>query len=270
MNKSVFLKATLIATFSISYFAHSSLAETVEATNDSARYPTEVIARPGIMPTQTAAVNLNAGFKMPSSTMKKAHGTFDLNTQFGIVNNLQGEFSYGGFAYNSDNFEASDALTFGLKYNLFSKNHISPSIAFSMPFHVHGDIVRDFTVGTPVVFYNSVMAGGILGNLLNLQVRPKIEAKFDFGFWYGYQVYGNLWAQVNSSFGSINMENKSNQAEWTSHPFWKKLPVSLEAIYAFNNYFDLGANIGFDDAFKAKDTFKFGLTFTARAGRIFG
>lgn len=273
MKNSIFLKATLCIAFSISSFIPMAYsAETVAATTtQEARYPTEVIARPGIMPTGIAQFSLNAGLKMPNPAMDKTHVTMDVSSEFGIVERLQGSVSYDGFAFSSKQFEATDTVNLGAKYNFFSKHHISPNIAFKVPFHVYGDIVRDFTIGAPFTIYNDVMAGGIFGDLFNLTVRPNVAMKFDFNFWYGVQVYGNLWAELNSSFGSIAMNNDTNEAKWGDFQgFWKKLPLTLAATYAFNHYFDLGANIGFDDTLKAKDTFKFGLTFTARAGRIFG
>lgn len=165
----------------------------------------------------------------------------------------------------------------GLKYNYLSVPHISASATLSAPLHIadsNSEILRSVSIGVPIVFYNSLMAGGILNNLLTINMRPDVAAKLDFEWWYGIQAYDKLWLDLTSSFGTVVLKNQKNIGGFESKPFWEKFPITLGATYAVNHYFDLGANVGFEDIFedirKAKNTFKFGLTFTTRAGRLFG
>ncbi len=139
-----------------------------------------------------------------------------------------------------------------------------------MPLHIFdGEILKEFTLGTPVVFYNNKMAGGILHDIFTLTMRPNITTTFDFKWWYGVQVYGNLWADISGSFGKVTLGSDKNIGTVQAKAFWQELPVNLNLTYAFNHYFDLSANAGFGDALTPRDTFNFGLTFTARAGRLF-
>lgn len=238
-------------------------------TGHKARFSTKVIDRPAVIPVGIINVDTNVKY-----TPIKALD-LDAATQFGIVKDLEGHFSYAGIKYNGEKddhkFWGERVVKLGARYNYFNIPHVSFSAAGSLPVHIFDhEIIQDFTVGVPVVFYNDIMAGGVLGNLFNLTMRPNIEMELKFPFWFGIQVYGDLWVMVESSFGKLKMENKKNQAKWVNSGFWRELPATLSATYAFNHYFDLGANAGFDNVFKAKDTFSVGLVFTFRAGRLFG
>ena len=91
------------------------------------------------------------------------------------------------------------------------------------------------------------MAGSLFGDLFTMKVRPNVAFDVDFKWWYGYQVYGDFWAQINSSFGKVAMKNPNNQATFENEVFWKVLPVRVTGVYALNNYFDVSANAGFDN-----------------------
>ncbi len=259
------MKKTL--SFNIILFAvFSSLSLSAE---EEARYPLEAISRPSVMPTGIIAIDTGAKLSGLKTT------SWDIGTKFGIVNKLEGQVGYDGVTFNDPEAKSTTAFTrtmnLGLKYNYGSIKHVSASVSAKTPLHIFdGEIVRSVTFGLPTVFYNDVMAGAILGDLFSLTMRPNIEVGFDFGWWYGYQIYGNLWADISSSFGSIEMKNPDNQASWKSSPFWKKLPATLTLLYAINHYFDVNANFGFDNVMKAKETMKFGVGLTIRAGSIFG
>lgn len=227
------------------------------------RYPTQVINRPGIMPTGIVGVSLNS-----QVTNLKTVGV-SLGSEFGLVKNLEGKFSYDGVEFNKWN--AKNTFNLGAQYKFFGMSHMSNSLAFNLPVHVgNGEIVRSFSLGLPTTFYNDVMAGGILRDVFSLTMRPNIEVAFDFKVWYGYQVFGDFWAEINSSFGQFGMKNEKGQGQWGGQGFWKSLPLELGMTYALNNYFDVGGNVGFKDVFKPKESFVFGLNLAMRAGRLFG
>ncbi len=236
--------------------------------SEEARYSDRMIDRPGIMPVGIINFDNEVVIDNLNSTGVNVTG------QFGIVENLQGEVSFNGAYPFKSNTEAekSNIVNLATRYQYLSLPHTSLNVAAKLPMHVvsGGEIVRDVTFGLPTIFYNDIMAGSILANLFTLTMRPNVEAAFNFPFWYGLQVYGKLWAMVHSSFGSVQMNNKNNQAEWTSTPFWKKLPATLAVTYVINHYLDVGATAGFNDVLKAKDTVVFGLNFSVRGGRIFG
>jgi len=265
MKRSILLKITTCAAISLtlSSIGYSELKA-------EARYPTEVINRPSVMPTEMVGINLDTGVE------KLRTVNLGLRTEFGLVENLEGRFGWDGFgidtkAQGKSKLNIKRTVNLGLKYNYLSVPHVSLSATLKVPLHIFdGEILREVTVGPPVVFYNRTMAGGILNDLFTLTMREHVAARFDFKWWYGVQVYGNLWADINSSFGHIELNNPKNVASVQAKGFWHELPVGLGLVYAFNNYFDLGANAGFDNALDAKNTFNFGLTFTARAGRLFG
>jgi len=237
------------------------------------RFPIKVIDRPSAMPTGIVQFDVTA----------RAMGVKSLNLQasskFGIADKWQGEVSYDGldFKFGKDEpekFHAHRIVNLGTKYNYLGIPHVSFSAAAKLPIHIWDkEIVQDVTFGLPTVFYNEYVAGGVLSDVLTLTLH-KPGVKFDFPFWFGGQITNNFWVEINSSFGSVSMENKNDTNVWESTGFWKKLPVRLEAIYAFNHYFDLGAHFGFQDVLagekKVVDGMYFGLTFTARAGRLFG
>lgn len=275
MKSTILLRAALFAAFSSLTLSTVSYSNELKAEhtmgNEEARYPTEVIARPSIMPTSIV------GFELNTSMTELKTINMDINSEFGLVKNVHGSVSWDGLAFdtkaqkNTPIVTTKKTVNLGLKYNYLSIPHVSFSTTLKVPLHVKdGEILRNFIVGIPVVFYNDLMAGGILGNLFNLTMRERIETEFNFDWWYGIQAYGNLWFDINSSFGKVALVNKNNVANWESQGFWNVLPVNLRAIYAFNHYFDLGVNAGFTDAKKAKETFMFGVSLTTRAGRIFG
>lgn len=261
---------------SLNLFADNAAFDSQADNTLTERYSDKVIFRPGIMP--VGIINFDSDVTIKS----KKHGddiarstNLGIATQFGIVPKVQGEISYSG-AYpfkSSDGNRASNSVTLATKYNYLSLPHTSLSAIAKLPMNIwSGDeIVKETTIGLPVVFYNDIMAGSILGDVFTLYMRPTVAAKFDFPFWYGVQIYGNFWAQVNSSFGYVELKNENNQSKgFEGTPFWKELPATLNAIYVINHYFDVMAIFGFNDTLKAKETMKFGLGFSIRGGSIFG
>jgi hypothetical protein len=270
MKKSILFKRALIAAvsfLSINSFATTDGEEAVlSASAPTVRYSTRMIDRPGIMPTEMFGVDVNF-----SRSSTKKYGV-DIAAEVGIVDHLQAMLSYGGVdTTDFKAFEPKKAVTLGLKYNYFSMPNFSTSIDAKLPINFSGDIVKEFTVGLPTTFYNDVMAGSLFGDLFTLKVRPNVAFDVDFKWWYGYQVYGDFWAQLNSSFGKVAMKNPNNQATWENEVFWKVLPLRVTGVSALNNYFDVSANAGFDNVLdKASDNFFIGVGFTARGGSIFG
>jgi hypothetical protein len=230
------------------------------------RYSTKALFRPSIMPTGMFSVSSNA-----TMSTHKSHVNWDVGSTFGIIKDLQGSASYNGLEFNE--FAVSRTINLGLKYNYSSINHLSTSVSLGLPIHIahkEKSVITDINFGLPAVIYNDMLAGGILHDLFTLTVRPNIACAFNFPLWIGTQVYENLWADVSTSFGKIEMTNEKNQAEWKNVGFWKELPIKLNTLYAFNHYFDLSANIGLTDAMKAKETLYFGLGVEFRGGKIFG
>jgi hypothetical protein len=279
MKDNISLKALLllaISLFSLNLFAQVSEPEVKTETHIlTERYPIRAIERPGVMPTGIIGVDTNVnltGFKTVG---------ISIGSKFGIVNHLEGQFSYDGVKFNKiidettkkrKAFVPERTINLGLKYNYLSIPNVSLSASLNAPFHIldEGEIFRDLTIGLPAVFYNDMMAGGVLGDLFTVTMRPNVELEFNFKYWYGVQVYGNWWAEISSSFGSLKLKNPANQAQITTAWLWQKLPVELSALYAFNHCMDLAGSFGFGDALKPGDSIKFGLTFSFRGGRLFG
>jgi hypothetical protein len=259
MKNAISFKALLL--FAITCSSVDLLAENaeegkqaaVESNTLTARFPIRIIDR-GIVPTGIFNIDTNASME--------GLKTIGLNiaSQFGIVKKLEGQFGYDGAK-----------VSLGAKYNYLSIPHLSASIQAGLPVHFLDDkILREVSLGLPLVFYNDIMAGSILGGeLFTFKMRPEVETVFALPFWYGVQVYGNFWTAIDSSFGEIKM-SKANKNTWETAFFWQKLPANLAVVYAFNPYVDLGANFGFKDTFEAKESIKFGLTLSARGGRLFG
>jgi len=266
LNKKIIsLETALIALICCSNFqAFAQDAEVTAMTEPTlaTRYPTKAIIRPGIMPTGIFAVDMNAKL-----TNLKTVG-LDIGTEFGLVKKLQGSLSYDGLKFND--FDIESTVNLGAKYNYFGIRHLSFSGSLNVPIHITGEIVRDFTLGLPIVAYNDKMAGSIFGDVLKLTMRPNIESEINLKAWYGYQVYGDFWAMAKTSFGQFKMTNDKNQAKWDSNGFWQKLPAEIYMIYALNHYFDINANFGFDDVMKAKETLYIGVGIVVRGGEIFG
>ncbi len=266
MKKNISFNIVLLALFS----SLTSSAEDLSTTTTlESRFSVQAIDRPSTMP--VGIVSINSGFNLT----KYKTLNWDIGTNFGIIKNLEASLSYDGVTFNEPKTNKAAAfgqtLTVGAKYSLPSVDHVSISVGAKMPFNFFaGEIVRDIKFGLPTVFYNSVLAGGILDDVITLTMRPNVEVEFNFDWWFGYQVYGNLWADISSSFGQLKMNNPENQASWDNKAFWQKLPAKLSVLYGFNEYFDLTANFGFDDLFYAKDTMKFGLGFNLRGGKLFG
>lgn len=268
MKKTISFNVVLFALISS---LNLSINAEENAAHDSAnlRYSLRGIDRPSIMPTGIVSIETAANVKGLKTTV------WDVNTKFGIINKLEGQFGYDGVTFNDPNAknaaEFSRSLSVGVKYNYFSINHISASASSKLPIYVlDGEIVRDVNFGLPVVFYNSLMAGSIFGDIFKLTMRPNVEMTFDFSWWYGLQVYGNLWADISSSFGKIEMKNPNNQADWKNTPFWKELPLTLTLLYGINPYLDVTGNFGFENTLNAKETMKFGVGLNFRAGKLFG
>jgi hypothetical protein len=260
-----FLLAAIISLMAMHLIAQEEPALIGEAqAQQDARYPLEAINRPSVMPVGIFGIDAHSKLKNYKTV------SIDAGINFGIVNKLQGSFSYDGLEIND--FKAHRTVNLGTKYNYWGMPHISASLAANLPIHIadDGEIIREFTVGLPTVFYNKHVAGGILGDLFTLTMRPNIEMEFKFPLWFGGQIYGNLWGELSSSFGNIKMKNEKNQASWEAKAFWQEMPAKMTFLYAINHYFDLGVNAGFDNVMKAKDSFGVGMSFTVRGGKIFG
>lgn len=226
------------------------------------RYPLKAAFRPSIMPVGIFSVKSNVGMTLESEKIN-----WSLGTDFGIIKNLQASFLYNGVQFNP--FEPSSSFSLGAKYNYSSINHLSSSISLSMPIHISKTPITDITLGLPAVIYNDYLAGGVLHNLFTLTIKPNVAFAFNLPVWIGTQVYENLWVDLSTSFGKIQMLNENKQAKWKNTAFWQELPLSINALYAFNHYFDLSVNFGFTDVFKANKTVNFGLGIDTRFGRLF-
>lgn len=266
MKNAMFVKAGLWSAMCL--IANNVLAAEGEGTH---RFPMRIIDRPAVMPTGTYNVDITGNL-----TGLKTIGV-DAASQFGVVNKVEGHLSLDGFKINGQ-YKGKDTPFFlervvkiGAKYNYHSMRHVSFAASTSLPIHVmDGEIIQDVTFGLPITFFNHMAAGQILGDVFNLRMRPNIEMGFNFPYWFGVQAYGNLWVQMKSSLAELKLDNKNNQAKWDSKGFWQKLPLTISATYAITNHFDLGGHFGFEDAFKAKETFLLGVTFSAHGGKIFG
>lgn len=235
------------------------------------RYPIRNIDRPGIMPVDISQFDTKLGME----ALKKIN--LSTGITFGVAKSWQGQVSYSGVDFNTRATNADEVVSakrtviLGTKYNYFGASHVSMSASASLPIHIwDGEIVQDITLGLPITFYNNLMAGGIFGDIFKITMRPKTALEINFKFWYGIQICDSLWASVNSSFGKLYMDEKGDKF-FTATGFWNKghLPAELELTYAFNHYFDLTGNFGFENVFTPKETMMFGLTFSARAGRLF-
>lgn len=286
LKNKVSFKAILIAAvscLSLNSFANENQeGVTASVTNEGAeRYPVKIIDRPGIMPTGIFQVTLDSKFSKDPETKRNKVG-LDISTEFGIAKNLQGSVSWDGVEFNKvEGKTISFQETVNLKavYQYFSMPHFSTKVALGLPVYVTKGI-EDFTIGLPTTFYNDLMVGQLFKDIFNLKMRPNVEMAFNFKWTYGLQVFGDLWAQVDSSFGNIKMTNEDKkQAKWTGTAFWKELPAELTLIYALNHYFDVGAHVGGKFNFgktsdpkdmKFKDTLNFGVNLAVRGGKIFG
>jgi hypothetical protein len=268
------LKTVLLSTFCLLSFnlpgkdTTESGSLTSEVTSSNLRYPERVVDR-GIMP--VGIINFDTKLK----TVKFAAWNVNLASQFGIVPDLQGELGYDidvTKASERPGMQVGQTFSLGTRYSYLSLPHTAFSATVSLPFYVRsgGEIVRDITFGLPTAFYNNFLAGGILGDLLTLTMRPNVEMALSFPFWFGVQAYGNLWAEISSSFGKLEMKNPDNQAKWTYKSPKEALPVTLYLTYVLNPYVDVGASFGFEHVLKPENTMKLGVNFSFRGGRLFG
>lgn len=249
------------------------------AAQGESRYPLRMIDRPGIVPTGIINVDIDSKLKfvkVPGTENKVKSVDMGFSSTFGIVKGLQGSFGYEGFHFNhleegkteTTGFSAGKSLSLSAKYNYLALPGFSAYVSAKLPIYFTDHIIRDFTVGVPVTFYNSFLAFGGLGDLFTLTMRKDISAKLDFAAWFGVQVYGNFWAELNTSFGNIYFPNKDGQDKMIGTGFWKSLPVDVSLLYGLNPYMDISASAGFGNAIKAEN-FNIGLKITLRAGQLF-
>lgn len=227
-----------------------------------ARFALREIDRPGIMP--TGIINMETSASMTGLK------TIDWNVgaQFGIAKKLHGEINYDGLQFNQ--FEAKRIVNAALRYNYFASSFFGADAHVKLPIHIRdGEIIREITFSLPVAFFNNTMAAGFLKDLFTLTMRKNVAMSLKFPFWYGIQL-GDVWASIDSSLGELNMKNDNNQAKWENKGFWQQLPINLSAKYPINHRVDIGANFGFNDTFKPKDSINFGLSFAVRGGQLFG
>ncbi len=231
-------------------------------------YPLRVIDRAGIMPVGIAEFEIASHLREITKGAGLKTLELDSSVTFGVVKALQATFSYDGFQFNP--FEHKAKFGLGTKYNYYSRPGFSAYLNTSLPIYVHGDIIREFSVGLPVTFYNHILAYGFGRNLVKVVMRPYVAGEINFNAWFGMQVYGNLWADLTTNFGTLHMENFNGQAKFDkSVGFWKVLPLELGLIYGVTSYLDLGANAAFDNIISL-DNFSFGVKVNLRAGNIFG
>lgn len=243
------------------------VAEPVEKTR-AARIPTRMIDRPPVMPTKTIQ------FDLTGTVTGLEKGNLKLDSQFGIVKNLQGEFGFKGINFNPTQFVAESYL--GARYSYLSLAHVGFSASVNLPIYFKDHIIRDVTLGLPITFFNNVMAGQVLGDLLKITMRPNVELELQLPWWYGVQIYGNLWGKIASRFMRFKVHNPDNAAQRVFKPFWEELPLDLNLVYAINHYVDIAGTFGFNDLIKFAKTdgsnkdMYFGLTLSLRGGKLFG
>jgi hypothetical protein len=252
------VKNNLLRLFSflLALFSLSVLAETEEL-----RIPLKNIDRPGIMPTKIVSIDVDGSLK----NLKTVDLSF--SSKFGITKGLEGQFGYEGFQINP--FEAKTTFKLGLKYNYLALHGFSAYLTAKLPVYIFDHIIRDVTVGLPVTFYNHFMAGGFFGDLLKIQMRPNVAAELNFKTWIGFQVVGNLWAELETSFGKVELNNPHNQAKAKATWFWQSLPLELSLLYGVIPHLDIGASVGYGNIIKLEDL-SIGLKLTIRAGKLFG
>ena len=254
-----FFLSVLFSSFTLFYSINAFSEEEAAKTE---RYSLKGLFRPSVMPTEIVSVKSNIQMDLATKNVG-----WDIGTDFGITKGLQGSFGYGGLTFNP--FAASRSFSLGAKYNYSFIKHLSTSVSLSLPIHVSKTFITDINFGLPAVLYNDYLAGGLFHNLFTLTVKPNVAFAFNFPIWIGTQVYENLWMDLSTSLGKMHMVNENKQAEWKNAGFWQELPITVSAMYAFNHYFDLSANFGFKDVFKASKTFNFGLGIDTRFGKLF-
>ena len=107
MKRSILFKAAIAAiSLTLSLIGYSEELQVVAIeptkTNYEALYPTENIKRPSVMPVGIVAINLDANVE------KLQLLNFGLRTEFGLVNKLEGRFSWDGFENNSKSQDKLD------------------------------------------------------------------------------------------------------------------------------------------------------------------
>ncbi len=255
----------LMGLISAGLFAQAENTPSVEAQLEpTLRYSTKVIDR-GTLPVGIVSVT-------PKVKLSK-HAEFSIGSEFGITKGWAGRFGYDGFelTHYKMGFKAKRTINIGSVFDVYSNSFMVNKFEASLPIHIlDGEIIRDVTIGTPVVFYNHMMAGGILSDVLTLTMRENVAAKLDFNFWYGVQVTDSFWADVSSSLGTVDIKNPKNQATTETSWIWKKPSASINGIYVINPYVDVSANFGADNFREFNKTMKMGLSMTLRGGKIFG
>ena len=223
--------------------------------------------RPAIMPVGIINIDTKAQWSRPNIFGIEA------GSQFGIVKSIEGHFSYDGIKLNFDDqkkLHLGSAFRLGGKYNYINVPHTSFAATVNLPIYVVSEnIIQDITFGLPITFYNDIMALGFLDSLLTIKMRPKSDTNITLKFplWYGIQAYGDLWLSLSSSVGNITMSSKPNSLKAIG--FWEELPITLSGTYGLTDRFDLGANLGFSNIFKAKESLEIGITLSTRLGKLF-
>jgi hypothetical protein len=272
MKLSLFSRGSLLAlaaSFSMTAMAQeaSVTAENVKTT----RYSNKVIERPGVLPTHIFAANINNGY----THADKNFGT-SIKLEYGLFKNFQMSLGYDGFDFKRFNaFEAKKSMSVGAKYTMWNTHVAGPfgavqSIALKLPVHFQSPVVNGFSAELPTIFYTEKMALGLGGNLFNLSnVKPHIEMDLNADVWYGYQIFGDTWADVSTSFGQLKLNNPSGQGTWKFTGISEKWPVTLSLIHGINPNLDIKGSFGFDHVLKAGDTMKAGVDLVLRAGHLY-
>lgn len=228
---------------------------------DESRYPMRMMDRPGIVPAGIINVDIDGTLKDLSAVDVGISGTF------GIVKGLQGSFAYDGLQMNP--FEARSSFLLGAKYQYLALPGFSAYINAKLPINIFGHIIREFSVGLPVTFYTDRLAFGGLSDLFTVQMRDNVAGMIKFKAWFGIQVVGNLYAELNTSLGQIELKNPDNDARVIAKGLWQVLPLEVSLLYALSPHFDIQAKAGYGDIINLKNL-SLGLTLTIRGGRLFG
>jgi hypothetical protein len=260
MKKGLFSKVWLI---SLVLCSGHLLAET-HTSHQALRVSKRVIERPAVMP--IGIINIDSKLQWNDFNTLGVSAS----SQFGVLRHMEGYFNYNGFDLYASNDKAFKA-EIGAKYNYFNIAHTSFSAKASLPVRVSGGIInRDIALGFPITLYNNKMAGGFLDRLVTITMKPTVNVALEFPIWFGIQAYRDLWLQVDISLAKLSLTKQAGKdSSWVSKGFWEELPISVSGTYGLTNRFDIGANFGFSNLLKPKDSFELGATLSARLGRLY-
>lgn len=241
-SSSVFLFAFLLLPFTNAF-----AAETQQPAQSVPRYPVSNSDRPFTLPSAMAEADL----LVHHSALH--HFGVSIGGGYGITDNLQINASYDGVMLRDfETVVAEKSFHLGFGYFLFETPFMASMADVDFPLYVEANWAQNIKLALPtaIPIWRAARLGMMIlqSGVIDFQFNPYFAADINIPGKISWQATEGLSLALGTNFATFNINRPDGKGGNLGHDYiWTKTPLYLNALYGFNDMFDLLVRVGFHD-----------------------